>query len=105
MVKEVVSVVTGTHTHTKVKVSVHGLFSGINESFTLPPHDHVHDLEIIRKHGQIISKTEGTIQVMDLFSYETKDAEFHEDLIGTLTEGDEVTFVDFGGTAFIVEKR
>lgn len=105
MVKEVVSVVTGTHTHTKVKVSVHGLFSGVNESFTAPPHDFVQDLEIIRKHGQVISKAEDKMQIMDLYSYETLDAEYHEDLVGNLNEGDEITFVDFGGTAFIVEKR
>ena len=105
MVKEVVSVVTGTHTHTKVKVSVHGLFSGVNESFTLPPHDFVQDLEIVRKHGQVISKTEDKIQIMDMYSYETLDADYHEDLVGSLNEGDEITFVDFGGTAFVVEKR
>ena len=105
MVKEVQSVVTGTHTHTKVKVSVHGLFSGVNESFTVPPHEHVDELSIIRKHGQVISKNEDKIQIMDMFSYDTLDADYHPDLVGSLEEGDEITYVDFGGSAFIVEKR
>jgi len=105
IVKEVQNVVTGTHTHSKIKLIIHGLFSGINESFTLPPHDHVDDIHIIRKHGQVISKTEDKIQVMDLFSYDTLDADYHKDLVGDLEEGDEITYVDFGGTAFIVEKR
>jgi len=105
VVKEVQTVVTGTHTHSKVKLSVHGLFSGVNESLTLPPHDHVDDINLIRKHGQVISKIEDRIQIMDMFSYETLDADYHEDLIDGLSEGDEITYVDFGGTAFVIEKR
>ena len=105
VVKEVQSVVTGTHTHTKVKLALHGLFSGVNESITMPPHDYVDELAIIRKHGQVISKNEDKVQVMDMFSYETLDADYHPDLVGNLNEGDEITYVDFGGSAFIVERR
>jgi|ETNmetMinimDraft_2_1059921.scaffolds.fasta_scaffold222044_1 translation elongation factor P/translation initiation factor 5A len=102
IVKEVVNVVTGTHSHTKVKVSFHGLFSGVNDSVTLPPHDSVEETEIIRKEGQLISKSDSKVQIMDMRTYETIDADSGE---LELNEGDSVTFIDFNGKAKVLEKR
>lgn len=105
IIKETVNVVTGTHTHTKVKVSLKGLFSGTNDIFTMSPHETVEDIEIIRKEGQLISKLQDKIQVMDMRTYETFDSEADKELFDELKEGDSVTFIDFNGRFKILEKR
>ncbi len=103
IVKNAQIVVTSTHSHTKMKLEVQGLFNRINETFTLPPHARVEDIDIIRKRAQVISKLPDKIQIMDLETYETLDAISDEDL--EINEGDEVTFIDFKGNRKIIEKR
>ena len=97
------NITAGTHMHTKVKVTVQGLFSGRTEVLTLPPHTGVDDLEIIHKNGQIISKE--PLQLMDLVSYETFNATAPEGILEKLNEGEEVTFVEFNGIVRVMEKR
>lgn len=97
-------VVTGTHSHAKNKLELEGLFSGKGERLVLPPHEKLETLEIIKKLGQLISKTNDKVQIMDMNTYETLDAEIDEK-IEELNEGDQVTFVDFNGRIRILEKR
>ena len=94
-------VVTGTHSHTKNKLEMKGLFNDKYESVVHPPHDKLEDVEIIRKKAQLLSKTGNVGQVMDMVSYETFDA----NLPDGLNEGDEVTYIEFKGQATILEKR
>ena len=68
-------------------------------------HFQVDILDIMRKSGQVISKTNDIIQIMDTVSYETLDAEADEELINDLNEGDEITFVNVEGNVKIMEKR
>ncbi len=105
LIKETATVVTGTHTHTKVKISLQGLFSGTNDIFTSSPHDTAEEIQIIRKEGQLISKGQDKIQIMDMRSYETFDSEADEELFNELKEGDMVTFIDFNGRFKILERR
>jgi translation elongation factor P/translation initiation factor 5A len=97
------NVTFGTHTHTKLKVAVEGLFSGGSEILTLMPHSNVEDVDIIRKKGQVIALQ--PLQVMDLVSYETFNATSDEELLQQLHEGNEVTFVEFNGTVKVLETR
>ncbi|MBN2454397.1 hypothetical protein JXB11_02520 [Candidatus Woesearchaeota archaeon] len=97
------NVTCGTHTHTKLKLTVQGLFSGSTEVLTVMPHSNVEDVEIIRKKGQVIAKS--PLQVMDTVSYETFDANASGEVLEGLTEGDEVTFVEFNGKVMVLEKR
>jgi len=99
--KEVV--VFGTHSHSKTKLFVQGLFSKGEKSFNFSHTDNIEELDIIRKTGQVISKLPDKIQVMDTHSYETFDAE--SDLYDQIKEGDEVTFINFRGNVKVVEKR
>lgn len=98
-------VVTGTHSHTKNKLELQNVFSGDYESITLPPHDKVEDIQIIRKLGQLLSKAKEKVQVMDMNTYETFDAEISQELFENLNEGDNVTFIEFNGRISILEKR
>ncbi len=105
VIKEIGIVVYGTHSHSKLKLSVKGVFSGKSETFTRPIHDTVENLDIIKKHGQLVSKGANSFQVMDMRSYETIDAEADDELASELFEGDNVTFVEFNNKAKILEKR
>ncbi len=101
--KEVV--VCGTHSHSKLKLFVQGLKTKGERSINLGHNDKVEILDLIRKTGQVLSKTENKIQVMDSFSYETLDPDADKELHDQLKEGDEVIFVDYQGIAQIIDKK
>ena len=101
--KEVV--VYGTHSHSKLKLFIQGLNDKSEKAVNFHHHDKVEIIEIIRKVGQVISKTDDKVQIMDNMSYETLDGTAPEELHRELNEGDAVTFVDFKGNIQIIEKR
>ena len=98
-------VVYGTHSHSKLKFYIQGLNKKGERSINLHHTDKVEILDITRKTGQIISKTNDKVQIMDSVSYETVDANAPEELLNELNEGDQVTFVDLNGDIQIIEKR
>ena len=101
--KEVVAY--GTHSHSKTKLFVQGLFSKGEKSINLGHHDNVETIDIIRKQGSVIAKFPDKVQVMDTVSYETIDVDCDSELLEELNEGDNVTFIDFEGKAKVIEKR
>jgi len=101
--KEVV--VYGTHSHSKLKIFIQGLTEKGERNINLHHTDKVEIVEIIRKTGQVISKTNENIQIMDNVSYETLDGTASNELHNELNDGDQVTFVDFNGNIKIIEKR
>ena len=103
MRKEVVAF--GTHSHSKLKIFYQPLNGGGEKSVTLQHADKVDVVEIIRKLGQVISKTSSKVQVMDMVSYETLDASASSEMLNELNEGDQVTFIDLKGDVKILEKR
>ena len=98
-------VVYGTHSHSKLKFYIQGLNKKGERSINLHHTDKVEILDITRKTGQVISKTNDKVQIMDNVSYETIDANAPEELLNELNEGDQVTFVDLNGNIQIIEKR
>lgn len=99
--KEVV--VIGTHCHSKTRIELISLY-GKKDSVLKKPGDAMEDVNIIRKRGQIISKTDKDVQVMDLVSYETLAAEIDESLLNEISEGDDVSFAEFLGKVRVLEK-
>jgi translation elongation factor P/translation initiation factor 5A len=103
-VEKAQAVVISKHSHTKMKIDLTNLFSGDKRTLSAPNHEDIEKADVIRKHGQFISKTEGNRgQVMDMVEYGTLDAEIKDGV--ELNEGDEVTYIDFKGRAMILEKR
>ena len=90
--KEVVAF--GTHSHSKLKIFFQGLNEKAERNANFQHTDKVEVLEIIRKLGQVLSKNNNNIQIMDMVSYETLNASAPPDLINDLNEGDQITFVD-----------
>ena len=101
--KEVI--VVGTHSHSKLKLYIQGLNERGERSITFHHTDKVEIVDIIRKLGQIISKSNNKVQLMDMISYETLDSNVDTELFNSLNEGDQVTFVNIDGNVQILEKR
>ena len=101
--KEVVAV--GTHSHTKLKFFIQGLREKGERTVTFQHSDRIEKTEIMRKQGQIISKTGNKAQVMDSISYETLDSSLAPEMAEELKEGDYVTFVELNGNVEILDKR
>ena len=95
----------GTHSHSKLKIFYQPLNGGGEKTITLQHADKVEIVEIIRKLGQVISKGNNKVQIMDMVSYETLDATAPSEISNGLNEGDQVTFIDLKGDVKILEKR
>ena len=101
--KEVVA--CGTHSHSKTKLFVQGLFSKGEKNINLSHHDNIETVDIRKKEGNVIAKLPGKVQLMDNVSYETLDADCDNELLEELNEGDNVIFINFEGKTKVIEKR
>ena len=101
--KEVI--VVGTHSHSKLKFYIQGLREKGERTVTFQHSDRVEKIEIMRKQGQIISKSGNKVQLMDAVSYETFDSNLPQELSDDINEGDNVTFVELNGKVEILDKR
>ena len=98
-------IVVGTHSHSKLKFYIQGLREKGERTVTFQHSDRVEKMEIVRKQGQIISKSGNKVQLMDAVSYETLDSSLPQKLADDVNEGDSVTFVDLNGKIEILDKR
>src|SRR3989344_2268080 len=87
----------GTHCHSKTRLIVRGLFTKGERSFNLGHNENVETVEIMRKEGQVIAKLPDKLQIMDVLSFETLDADVDKSLLEELNEGDSVTFINVEG--------
>lgn len=94
----------GTHSHSKLKIYFKGLAERGEKNVNLHHTDRVEIVDIMKKTGQVVSKSNGKVQVMDSMSYETLDASAPEELLNKLEEGNEVSFIDFNGNVQIIDK-
>ena len=105
IIKNLEFVVYSTHSHTKAKIELQGLFSGKAISTSLPLHEQLQEADIIRKCATIISKTKDKLQIMDAMTFETIDADVDNELFEMATENDQVTYVQFNNAAKVLEIR
>ena len=105
IVKDLKFVVTGTHSHTKAKLTLESLFSGKTHILSLPLHEQLQEADIIRKCATVVSKTKTNVQIMDVVHFETFDADISEELLEQATEGDQVTYIQFENATKVLEVR
>ena len=98
-------IVVGTHSHSKLKFYIQGLREKGERTVTFQHSDRVDKIEIMRKQGQIISKTANKVQLMDAVTYETLDSSLPQELADEVNEGDNVTFIELNGKVEILDKR
>ena len=91
------AVVIAKHSHTKMKIDLKNIFTGDKKTLSAPNHEDIEIADIIRKHGQLISKTEeGRGQVMDMVDYGTLDAEIKKPQQTNPKELEEYALIGFG---------
>jgi len=104
LVEKAQSVVVGRHSHTKMKIELLNMFSDEKLSLSVPSSEDFEKADVIRKHGQFISKTgDDRGQVMDMKDYGVLEADIKEGL--DVNEGDEITYIEFKGRALLIDKR
>ncbi|KUO39576.1 MAG: hypothetical protein AVW06_03515 [Hadesarchaea archaeon DG-33-1] len=100
------SVVISKHSHTKIKMDLTGIFSGTKKILSLSPHKTMEKVDIKRKHGQLIAKiSEDVGQIMDMMDYTIYEAHVPKDLMERIGEGDELTYIEYGGRVKVLEAR
>lgn len=100
--KELVNV--GTHSHTKIKMFVQNLNGGSEKQMVYSHEDKLEGVDVVRSKGQVVLKGNNSVQIMDLFSYETVDANIEPELLSELSEGDTVAYVDVEGRKKVLDK-
>lgn len=103
-IKRKEAITYGTHSHSKTKLFLKPLSKGAVKEAVFPHTERLEEVEIIRKTGNVIAKLKDKVQIMDIISYETFDAEIDKELLNTIKEGDEVIFIDFNGIR-VLEKK
>jgi len=101
--KGVISV--GTHSHTKLNLTVCDINGKKERDITLGHNEKVDILEITKKRANVISKSDDSLQIMDSMSYETLDAEAEKDVLGTIEIGDEVIYIDYKGVRVLGKRK
>ena len=94
----------GTHSHTKLKIYFKGLADRGEKNVNFHHTDSVEVLDITKKTANVVSKSNGKVQIMDSMTYETLDASAPAELLSELEEGNEVSFIDISGNVQIIEK-
>jgi translation elongation factor P/translation initiation factor 5A len=100
--KEIIAV--GTHSHTRSKLIVKSLSSGSEKQQVYSHEDKLDSIEVKNSKGQVVMKTDTTVQVMDLYSYETITCTADPELIAILNEGDTVSYSDIEGKLIVMDK-
>ena len=62
---------TGKHGHSKCRFEAIGMINGQKKVFVLPGHDRLEVPLVEKKRGQVVSKADGKVNLMDLESFET----------------------------------
>ena len=62
---------TGKHGHSKCRFEAIGMINGQKKVFVLPGHDRLEVPLVEKKRGQVLSKADGKVNLMDLESFET----------------------------------
>ncbi len=88
---------TGKHGHAKCRIEAVGIIDGKKRVFVIPGHDRL-DVPLVEKRkGQVLSKGESTVSVMDLESYETLDVPCSDEIKDEVEEGVIVEYWDIEG--------
>jgi len=97
----------GTHSHSKTKLFVQHIMGGGEKTFTFAHQDRMDVPEIENRVGQVISKGDGKLNVMDTASYETLDVDAASDIIRGVKEGSTVFFFTYNGksTATMIDRE
>ena len=105
ILKNIEFVVCGTHCHTKAKLEMENLFTGKKVITDMSLHENLQEIGIIRKSAQVLSKSDNSVQIMDLVDFNTYDASIDPELLAKVNENDEVTYVQWESKTKVIDIR
>jgi len=95
---------TGKHGHAKARIEAIGMIDGKKRIIMKPGHDKFEVPLVEKKRGQVLSVAENDASIMDVETFETLTVDTHNEVKGTIGEGDQVEYWDIEGTKIIKRK-
>ena len=95
---------TGKHGHSKCRIEAVGIINNQKKVFVIPGHDRLEVPMIDKRKGQVLSKGENTVSIMDLESFETLDVPCSEEIKSTLEVNSNVEYWDIEGKKIVKRK-
>ena len=88
-----------------IKLELEGLFSGKHYNSHVLINQNIQEADLTRKCGTIISKKNNKLEIMDIQTFETFNADIDPELLERAQEGDNITFVHSDTSTKIIEVR
>jgi len=96
---------TGKHGHAKCRVEAVGIISGNKKIFVVPGHDRFEVPMVDKRKGQVLSKADKKVSLMDLESFETIDVDCpDEEVFNDLEENGNCEYWDIEGDKLVKRK-
>lgn len=95
---------TGKHGHAKVRIEAVGIKDGQKKVFVIPGHDRLDVPMVEKRKGQVLSKGDKTINIMDLENFETFDISCPEEIRDELEENSTVEYWNIEGDLIVKRK-
>lgn len=96
---------TGKHGHAKCRIEAVGIITGNKKVFVVPGHDRLEVPNVEKRKGQILSKNDGKVSLMDLENFETIEIPCpDQELFGQLEENGNCEYWDIEGEKMVKRK-
>ncbi|MFA4952928.1 MAG: translation initiation factor IF-5A [Candidatus Pacearchaeota archaeon] len=96
---------TGKHGHAKCRIEAIGITNGQKKVFVVPGHERLEVPLVDKRKGQILSKSDGKANLMDLESFESFDVAVPEqEVFDALIEGENCEYWDVEGEKIVKRK-
>ena len=96
---------TGKHGHAKCRIEAVGIVNGNKKVFVIPGHDRLEVPNVDKRKGQVLSKADGRVTLMDLESFETIEVPCPEqEVFDSLEESGNCEYWDIEGEKIVKRK-
>ena len=96
---------TGKHGHSKCRFEAIGMINGQKKVFVLPGHDRLEVPLVEKKRGQVLSKADGKVNLMDLESFETIEVPcYDQEVFEELEENGNCEYWNIEGVTIVKRK-
>jgi len=95
---------TGKHGHAKCRVEAVGIISGQKKVFVVPGHEKFEVPLIEKKKGQVLSKGDKKLSIMDLETFETIEVPCSEEILKEVEENSNVEYWNIEGEKIVRRK-
>lgn len=96
---------TGKHGHAKCRIEAVGIINGQKKVFVVPGHERLEVPIVDKRKGQVLSKADEKVSLMDLENFETIELDVPEpEVFNELEEGGNCEYWDVEGQKIVKRK-